>query len=90
MKGYIISRVLDEFHYLTDKNTTIRHTAKAFGVSKSTVHKDISHRLYFIDKDKYAQAKKLLEQNFEIKHIRGGESTKQKYTRQKPTYFIGF
>lgn len=79
LKHYIIKRILQEYEFISTENATVRQTAKAFDVSKSTVHKDISYRLYFIDKAKYFCAKKIFENNFEVKHIRGGEATKRKY-----------
>ena len=65
--------------YIIENRTTIRATAKRFGISKSTVHKDLTQRLRLCDKDLYLQVKALLEVNKAERHIRGGLATKQKY-----------
>lgn len=67
--------------YLIDNNSTIRKTASAFGMAKSTVHFDISHRLKKINLSLYRKAQKILETNFEQKNIRGGLATKKKYAK---------
>ena len=69
--------------YIIDNNATIRSTAKRFGVAKSTVHYDLSKRLKAYDEDLYLQVKKVLQVNFDEKHIRGGMATKQKYLQEK-------
>ena len=58
---------------------TIRGVAKIFGVSKSTVHKDLSDRLKYIDEELYDNITEILKYHIEIRHIRGGESTRNKY-----------
>ena len=65
--------------YITEKRATVRAAASAFGVSKSTVHKDITKSLRRLDPDLYDAARKVLEQNKEERHIRGGEATRRKY-----------
>lgn len=65
--------------YIIENRTTIRATAKRFGISKSTVHKDLTQRLKLCDQDLYLQVKALLEVNKAERHIRGGLATKQKY-----------
>lgn len=75
----INERVLNETEYILKTGYTIREIAKKFNVSKSTVHKDLNERLYKIDKNKYEQVKKILNHHINIRHIRGGESTKLKY-----------
>lgn len=67
--------------YILDEKTTIRKTALAFGISKSTVHNDLSKRLKYINFSLYKKVKKLLNTNFNERHIRGGEATKQKYLK---------
>ena len=67
--------------YLIENKTTVRAVAAKFGVSKSTVHKDITQSLYKINKPLYMEARKVLEQNKLERHIRGGEATKRKYSR---------
>ena len=69
--------------HLIETKCTIRQAAAYFSISKSTVHKDISIRLRYVDKDLYEQAKVILETNKSERHLRGGEATKQKYSRQK-------
>lgn len=77
----IEERILGEANYILRENSTIRDTAKHFGVSKSTVHLDLSKRLLDIDSYLYYQVRDILEYNFAIRHIRGGESTKIKYQK---------
>ena len=83
MKDDLIERVLQVSGYIKDTHDTIRETAKKFGYSKSTVHNDVSYRLKKIDYKLYEQTRKILEENFAEKHIRGGESTKRKYEKEK-------
>ena len=66
-------------NYLVENRATVRSVASKFGVSKSTVHKDITQNLKRIDKKLYFEAKKVLEQNKKERHLRGGEATKNKY-----------
>lgn len=79
MELNIRERVLLLSSYILDSKDTIRSTANRFGVSKSTVHIDVSKRLKKIDKKMYEKIKKILENNFNEKHIRGGNATKEKY-----------
>lgn len=79
MNKRIIQRVLEESEYMLKTNQTIRQIAKKFNVSKSTVHKDLKERLIQIDANKYKQIKQILQFHTEIRHIRGGESTKLKF-----------
>ena len=65
--------------YIIENNSTIRKTAEFYKISKSTVHNDVSHKLPYINRAMYLQVKKILDKNFEEKHIRGGMSTKNKY-----------
>ena len=74
---------LDLANFLLDNNTTIRATAKAFNIPKSTVHHNLSTKLKHINYSLYKQVKQLLIENFKIKHIHGGESTKLKYEKLK-------
>ena len=66
-------------HYLIENRTTVRAAAKKFGVSKSTVHKDLSERLPLYDRPLYLQVKAVMEENKAQRHIRGGLSTRKKY-----------
>ncbi len=65
--------------YIIENGATVRSAAKKFGISKSTVHKDVSERLKREDPMLYAQVKKVLEINKKERHIRGGLATKRKY-----------
>lgn len=66
-------------HYLIENRTTVRAAAKKFGVSKSTVHKDLSERLPLYDRPLYLQVKAVMEENKAQRHIRGGMATRRKY-----------
>ncbi|HBM76079.1 MAG TPA: sporulation transcriptional regulator SpoIIID [Clostridiaceae bacterium] len=79
MKDYIEERVLEVAKYIIDSRSTIRKTAKLFGVSKSTIHKDITERLPKINPQIASEAKEILEFNKAERHIRGGRATKMKY-----------
>ena len=77
--NYINERVLKEADYILKTGYTIREVATYLHVSKSTVHKDLHERLKKIDKIKYLEVDKILKYHLNIRHIRGGESTKKKY-----------
>ena len=79
MTKKIINRVLEEAQYIIETNKTIREVAKIFNVSKSTVHKDLQERLIELDSFKYNKIKEILQYHTQIRHIRGGESTKLKF-----------
>ncbi len=79
MTKKIVERVLQESDHMIKTKQTIRQIAKIFNVSKSTVHKDLQERLIQIDNEKYKQIKAILQFHTEIRHIRGGESTKLKF-----------
>ena len=81
MKGLPEERAVAAAEYIIENKTTVRQTAKRFGVSKSTVHKDVSERLAHISPELFAEAKSVMEQNKRERHLRGGEATKQKYER---------
>ena len=83
MKIEIIRRVIDEAYYILETDKTIREIAKDQDISKSTVHKDLHERLKFIDIDIFKSVDKILQNHIDIRHIRGGESTKQKYMKLK-------
>jgi len=65
--------------YILENKTTVRAAAKIFGISKSTVHKDVTERLKSEDPELYAQVKDILEINRQERHIRGGLATRKKY-----------
>ena len=77
----IEKRVLEEAEYMIKTKQTIRELSKIFKVSKSTVHKDLHERLIKIDKDLSEKVDKILKYHIDIRHIRGGESTKRKYLK---------
>lgn len=81
LKQYIETRAVEIANYIVENNTTVRQAAKRFGISKSTVHKDITDadRLLRIDPDLAAQTRKILDVNKSERHIRGGLATKEKY-----------
>ena len=79
MRDYIEERALNIANYIIECNATVRQTAKAFGVSKSTVHKDVTDRLMQINPALAKQARKVLDVNKSERHIRGGLATREKY-----------
>ena len=80
MKDYIEERAVEIAAYIIDNNATVRQTAKQFGISKSTVHKDVTERLLRINPSLAAKARKILDVNKSERHIRGGMATKEKYS----------
>ena len=83
MKAHIEKRAVIIAQYILQKQTTVRQTAKVFGVSKSTVHKDVTERLEEVYPSLASQVKLVLEKNKSERHIRGGMATKLKYQQQK-------
>jgi len=82
MKGILIEeRAVNLAHYIIDNKDTVRGAAKKFGISKSTVHKDVSQRLLHINKVLATQVRAVLEENKAERHIRGGMATKLKYQK---------
>ena len=77
---YIEERAIELAHYIIDTKDTVRGAAKLFGVSKSTVHKDITERLNKINPNLAKETKKVLDGNKAQRHIRGGEATRLKYS----------
>ena len=69
--------------YLIANGATVRAAARQFGISKSTVHKDLTQRCRALNRSLYLQVKQVLEKNREERHIRGGQATREKYLRQK-------
>lgn len=82
MKDYIWKRVLDVGTHIYRTRATVRETSTVFGVSKSTVHKDVTERLPRINPELAARVKAVLEFNKAERHIRGGEATRKKYLPQ--------
>lgn len=83
MKEYIKERAVNIACYIIEHNATVRQAAKAFGVSKSTVHKDCAERLVQINPILAAQARAVLDVNKAERHIRGGQATKEKYAHHR-------
>lgn len=84
MEGYfldkkIIMRVLEEGNYILRTGKTVREMAAVFDISKSTVHKDLTERLMEIDNDLYKKVSTVLQYHMDVRHIRGGESTRRKF-----------
>lgn len=72
-------RVLYQAQIMLDESLTVRQVAKLIGLSKSTIHKDLTEKLKLIDLDLYSEVAKLLEYNKNVRHIRGGQKTKERY-----------
>lgn len=79
MKGIVEERAVELGEYILESKATVRSAAKKFGVSKSTVHKDVSERLKYVNPSLYKEVKSVLEINKAQRHIRGGMATRQKY-----------
>lgn len=79
MKGNIEERAGELALYIIENRATVRAAAAKFGISKSTVHKDLSERLPTFNKPLYLQVKEVLEENKAERHIRGGIATRKKY-----------
>ena len=79
MKGNIEERACALAAYIVENRTTVRAAAKKFGVSKSTVHKDLQDRLPGLNQGLYRQVKQVLDENKAQRHIRGGIATRKKY-----------
>jgi putative DeoR family transcriptional regulator, stage III sporulation protein D len=79
LKEYIEERVIELANYIIEKKTTVRSAAKRFGISKSTVHKDVTERLIQIKPVLADTVRIILEENKAERHIRGGQATKAKY-----------
>lgn len=83
MKGIVEERAAIIGEYIIESKATVRTAAKKFGISKSTVHKDVSQRLKNINPNLYREVKEILEINKSQRHIRGGMATKKKYYQQR-------
>ncbi|MBQ7218495.1 MAG: sporulation transcriptional regulator SpoIIID [Ruminococcus sp.] len=81
MKGNVEERAVRLGEYIIEKKTTVRDTAKAFGISKSTVHKDLTARLPRLNPGLYKEVRAVLDVNKEERHLRGGEATRKKYLK---------
>ena len=83
MKGLPEERAVALALYIVENNVTVRQAAKAFDISKSTVHKDVSERLKLVSPSLYEQCRAVLEVNKSERHIRGGLATKNKYALRR-------
>ena len=81
MDKYIVDRVLKEADYMLENKSTVRDIADIYNVSKSTVHKDLQERLRDINVELHCEVDKIFKEHIEVRHIRGGESTKKKYLK---------
>ena len=79
MKGIVELRAIELAEYIVENQTTVRAAAKKFGISKSTVHNDVSERLRKLNPELYNDVRKVLDVNKAERHIRGGMATKRKY-----------
>ena len=79
MKTYIEERAIEIANYMIENNATVRQAAKNFGISKSTVHKDVTERLMQVNPALPREARKILDVHKSERHIRGGLATKEKY-----------
>lgn len=86
MQEHIKRRALEIGNYIIESSSTVRQTAEVFGVSKSTVHKDVTERLPQINKKLSLQVKHILESNKAERHIRGGEATRRKYKQNRDLF----
>ncbi len=71
--------------YLLEHSATVREAARVFGISKSTVHKDVTERLRHVNSALYGEVQELLNKNKQERHLRGGEATRKKYTAERQT-----
>ncbi len=83
MQDYIQRRVMEISNYIIESSATVRQTASVFGVSKSTVHKDMTERLPQINEMIASRVRDILDTNKAERHLRGGEATKRKYLSQQ-------
>jgi putative DeoR family transcriptional regulator (stage III sporulation protein D) len=79
LKGYIEERAVELANFIIEKKTTVRAAARKYGISKSTVHKDVTERLQRVKPELADCVRSVLEENKAERHIRGGEATKAKY-----------
>ena len=85
MKDCIEERTIEIAKYIIETKCTVRDAAKKFGISKSTVHKDVTERLRHVNNALYLQVQELLNKNKQERHLRGGEATRKKYTVDRQT-----
>ena len=83
MKGNVEERAVRLGEYIIEKKSTVRESAKVFGISKSTGHKDLTSRLPRLNSGLYKEVRAVLDVNKEERHLRGGEATRRKYLEAK-------
>lgn len=81
--GNVERRCIELGHYIVETKATVRQTASVFGISKSTVHNDVTKRLSTINPLLCSEVKAVLNENKALRHIRGGLATKEKYSKLK-------
>ncbi len=82
MREYIEERAIEIANFIIEEKATVRQAAKKFGVSKSTIHKDVTERLLQVNPSLAGEARKVLDMNKSERHIRGGLATREKYLHQ--------
>ena len=90
MQNAIDLRAITSGKYIVEHNCTIRTAAKEMNISKSTLHNDVHNRLKYIDYNLYLCVDKVLRHNFDMRHIRGGESTRIYYLQKKSSEMNGY
>ena len=83
MWDYIEQRAVKCAEYIIETGCTVRACSAHFSISKSTVHKDVSERLQYVNAELYERTRAVLERNLSERHIRGGMATREKYVTQK-------
>lgn len=81
MEKRVKERVYNEANYIIKTNYTLRQLAQVFGLSKSTIHKDLKDRLKTLNNDLYKQVMKIFQSHLQTRHIKGGQATKKKYKK---------
>ena len=81
MKESMEDRACELGNFIVEQKATVRAAAKKFGLSKSSVHKDVTGRLYWADRGLYQQVQAVLEENKRERHLRGGAATREKYRK---------
>ena len=81
MTDLMEDRACELGNYIVENRATVRAVAKKFGLSKSSVHKDVTSRLYWVDRSLYEQVRTVLEENKRERHLRGGAATREKYRK---------
>lgn len=82
MRFFVEERAVELGRYIVENNTTVRAAAKQYGISKSTVHTDVSRRLERLDPVLFEQVREVLDVNKAQRHIRGGQATREKYKNE--------